>query len=110
MRKGRMGMIELTQLNGTLFTLNSDLIETIENIPETKVLLTNGKYFLVCEKREEIVRKVVDYRRRIYKDLVAAREPDTARETKSSGRESASVKPAVKRITPGKHGARTEQG
>ncbi len=106
-----MGMIELTQLNGTLFTLNSDLIETIENIPETKVLLTNGKYFLVCEKREEIVRKVVDYRRRIYKDLVAARgEPDAARETKNSGRESAPAKPAVKRITPGKHSARTAQG
>jgi flagellar protein FlbD len=60
-------MIDLTQMNGTPFTLNSDLIEIIENIPETKILLTNGKYYLVREDREEVVRRVVDYERRIFR-------------------------------------------
>jgi flagellar protein FlbD len=64
-------MIELTQLNGTRFVLNCDLIETIENIPETKVALTNGKYFLVLEKREEIIQKVIAFRRSIFKNVIA---------------------------------------
>ena len=60
-------MIELTQLNGTRFILNCDLIETIENIPETKVTLTNGKFFLVRENREIIMRKVVTFKQLIFK-------------------------------------------
>lgn len=63
-------MIELTQLNGTRFVLNCNLIETIENIPETKVSLTNGKYFLVLEKREEIIRKVIDYKQMIFQNAI----------------------------------------
>lgn len=63
-------MIELTRLNGTKFTLNSDLIETIDNIPETKVTLTDGNHFFVSESREEITRKVVAYRRRILRNLI----------------------------------------
>lgn len=62
-------MIELSQLNGITVVVNCDLIETIESIPETKVSLTTGKYFLVAENREEVVNKVVAYRRRILKDL-----------------------------------------
>jgi len=57
--RGGLGLIELTNLNGASFVLNCDLIETIENIPETKITLTNGHYFLVGEEREEIVKKVV---------------------------------------------------
>lgn len=63
-------MIELTQLNGTPFSLNCSLIETIENIPETKVTLTSGKYYLVRETREEIAHKVLVYQRRIFKNII----------------------------------------
>jgi len=63
-------MIELTSLNGTAFALNSNLIETIENIPETKVTLTNGKYFLVVEPKEEIILKIISYNRQIFIDTV----------------------------------------
>lgn len=59
-------MIELTLLNGTSFLLNCNLIETVENIPETKVSLTNGKYFLVSEEKEEIVEKVITYNRKVF--------------------------------------------
>lgn len=64
-------MIELTRLNGAKFTLNSDLIETVENIPETKVTLTDDRHFFVTESREDITRKVVAYRRRILKNVIA---------------------------------------
>lgn len=63
-------MIELTQLNGTPFMLNCNLIETVENIPETKISLTTGKYFLVREEREEILRKIIAYQRMIYKKMI----------------------------------------
>jgi flagellar protein FlbD len=71
-------MIELTQLNGITVVVNCDLIETIDSIPETKVSLTTGKYVLVKENRDEVVDKIVAYRRRILKDLidVRIREPE----------------------------------
>ncbi len=63
-------MIELTNLNGVPFVLNCNLIETIESIPETKVTLTTGKYFLVNEQREEIISKVISYNRQIFMNTV----------------------------------------
>ncbi|QAT50684.1 endoflagellar protein [Caproiciproducens sp. NJN-50] len=63
-------MIELTQLNGTPFMLNCNLIETVESIPETKISLTTGKYFLVQEEREDILRKIIAYQRMIYKNMI----------------------------------------
>ena len=70
LEKGYSRMIELTSLNGSSFVLNSNLIETIETIPETKVTLTNGKYFLVGEQKEEIVQKIITYNRQIFIDTV----------------------------------------
>lgn len=59
-------MIELTGLNGTMFVLNDNLIETIENIPETKITLTTGKYILVAEDKAEIVKRVIEFKRQIF--------------------------------------------
>lgn len=67
-------LIELTNLNGVPFVLNSNLIETIESIPETKVTLTTGKYFLVSEMRDEIVKKVIAYNRQIFMNSVKLME------------------------------------
>lgn len=36
-------MIDITRMNGKPFTLNSDLIETVEESPDTVVTLTTGK-------------------------------------------------------------------
>ena len=63
-------MIELTQLNGAPFLLNCNLIETIENIPETKILLTTGRYLLVREEQKEILQKIINYQRMIYKNMI----------------------------------------
>ncbi len=56
-------MITLTRLNGTPLVLNSDLIETIEQTPDTTILLLNRHYFIVKESMEEVVGKVIDFRR-----------------------------------------------
>lgn len=63
-------MIEVTNLNGVSFILNSNLIETVESIPETKIMLTNGNYFLVNESREEIVKKIINFNRQIFQNTV----------------------------------------
>jgi flagellar protein FlbD len=56
-------MIELTDLSDRSFVLNSELIESITSIPETKISLTNGNYYLVKETPSEIIEKVVRYKK-----------------------------------------------
>ncbi|HCR44244.1 MAG TPA: endoflagellar protein [Ruminococcaceae bacterium] len=63
-------MIKLTQLNGKQFMLNDDLIEIIENIPETKITLTTGKYYLVAEDLDAITQMIINYKRGIYKGMI----------------------------------------
>jgi flagellar protein FlbD len=57
-------MIGLTRLNGRPLVVNAELIETVEATPDTVVSLTNGKKFVVLEDPEEVVERVVRYRRR----------------------------------------------
>ncbi|NLP13939.1 MAG: flagellar FlbD family protein [Clostridium sp.] len=59
-------MIKLTRLNGTEFVLNCELIEVIEQTPDTIISTTNGKRFVVVETIEEIVNKVLQYKRSIF--------------------------------------------
>lgn len=59
-------MIKLTGLDNKKFILNADKIERLDAIPESVITLTNGKKFLVKESNEEIVEKVIDYKRKIY--------------------------------------------
>lgn len=63
-------MIVLTRINSEVFVLNSTLIETIEEIPETKISLTNGKYFLVSESVGEVIEKIIAYNRKVFKDAI----------------------------------------
>ncbi len=63
-------MIQLTKLNGTEFTLNSDLIETIYENPDTTIRLTNGPIYIVKETRDEITQKTIKYHQEIFKNLI----------------------------------------
>ncbi|HOQ37738.1 MAG TPA: flagellar FlbD family protein [Acetivibrio sp.] len=58
-------MIKLTRLNGTEFVLNCELIEVVEQTPDTVISTTNGKKFVVVENIDEIVKKVLHYKRSI---------------------------------------------
>lgn len=58
-------MISLTRLNHVPLVVNSDLIEHIEVTPDTVVALTTGQKILVLESAEEIVDRIVQFRRRI---------------------------------------------
>lgn len=67
-------MIVLTKLRGETFVLNSELIETITENPDTTILLTNGKRLLVRESKEEVVDKVVAFRRKVFQDILYSLE------------------------------------
>lgn len=58
-------MIMLTKLNAQSFVLNSDLIETIEMTPDTIITMTTGKKFVVIDTQEEIMSKIITYKRKI---------------------------------------------
>ncbi|WP_326910439.1 flagellar FlbD family protein [Sedimentibacter sp. MB31-C6] len=60
-------MVEVIGLNGEEFVINANLIETIEFIPETKITLTTGKYFLVRDPKEEIIDKIIEYNQKIFR-------------------------------------------
>lgn len=59
-------MIDVTRMNGKQFTVNSDLIETIEETPDTVLTLTTGKKFIVKESRQEVKNLVKLYRKEIF--------------------------------------------
>jgi flagellar protein FlbD len=56
-------MILLTKLNDTEFILNDDLIETIEETPDTTIRLTSKNYIIVKEPMMEVVAKVIEFRK-----------------------------------------------
>ena len=58
-------MIKLTRTNGREFVLNADLIIEVQETPDTVITLTNGKKLLVKDSADDIINKVVNYRRRI---------------------------------------------
>jgi len=58
-------MITLTKLDGTVFALNSDLIETVVENPDTTIHLTIKKFYIVKETMDEVLERVVDFRKEI---------------------------------------------
>lgn len=60
-------MIKLTRFKTKdhEFVLNAELIETVEETPDTVITLTNGNKVIVEESMDDIVRLVIDYRRAI---------------------------------------------
>ncbi len=63
-------MIRLTRLKHGPFLVNPDLIEHLETTPDTVITLTNGHQFMVLEPADEVVRRVIEYRRAICPQLV----------------------------------------
>ncbi len=58
-------MIQVTRINHVPLVLNSDLIEHVETTPDTVISLTTGHKYMVLESADEVVRRVVAFRREI---------------------------------------------
>ncbi|MCR5216854.1 MAG: flagellar FlbD family protein [Lachnospiraceae bacterium] len=59
-------MIELTRLNNTRIMINADLIEMIEETPDTVVTMTTGRKFVVKESRMEVRDLVINFKKNIF--------------------------------------------
>lgn len=59
-------MIRLTRINHLPLVLNSDLIEHMEAAPDTIISLTNGQKLVVAESVDEVIERVIQFRRAIH--------------------------------------------
>ena len=58
-------MIKVTRLNGKEFVLNAELIQFLEETPDTVITLLNHEKLVVKEPVDEVVRRVHEYQRHI---------------------------------------------
>ena len=56
-------MIDVSKMNGKNITINSDLIETVEDTPDTVITLTTGRKIIVKESRQTIKNLVKSFKR-----------------------------------------------
>ncbi len=61
-------MIEITKMNGQKVLINPDLIELVEETPDTVMTLTTGRKIIVKESRQEVKNLVKLYRKDILAD------------------------------------------
>ena len=59
-------MIVVTRFDRSEFVLNAEFIQSVESTPDTHIVLFNGHSFVVREDRDEVVQRILDYRRRVY--------------------------------------------
>src|SRR5688572_20461933 len=58
-------MIWLTRLNHAPFVLNAEQITHLEVTPDTVIFLTDGQKIVVSETAQDVIDRIVDYRRTI---------------------------------------------
>ncbi|MCI9505475.1 MAG: flagellar FlbD family protein [Oscillospiraceae bacterium] len=58
-------MIVLTKRNGEKFLLNHNQIMTVEQIPESKIVMMNRDFYIVKETPEDIIQKIQEYNAKV---------------------------------------------
>lgn len=61
-------MIEVTKINGIKVLINPDLMEFVEETPDTVISFTTGRKIIVKESRQDIKNLVKSYRKDIFAD------------------------------------------
>ena len=59
-------MIKLHRFNNELIVINNDLIEMIEETPDTVITLTTGKKILVRETIDEVIEKAALFKNQVF--------------------------------------------
>lgn len=59
-------MIKLVKLNGAAIVVNAEIIETVEATPDTVINLVTGNRFIVRDPVDEVIAKIVEYRKQVY--------------------------------------------
>lgn len=71
-KEAQTKMIEVTKINGTKLLLNTNLIETVEETPDTVITLTDGKKVIVKESRHEVKNLVKLTRQEYFRGILNA--------------------------------------
>lgn len=58
-------MIQLTRLNNKPLMVNSDLVKFVEQSPDTLVTLITGEKIVVLEKADEVLARIIEFRRAV---------------------------------------------
>ncbi|WFR66128.1 flagellar FlbD family protein [Curtobacterium flaccumfaciens] len=58
-------MIVVTRLNGSGFAVNPDLVERIQETPDTTLIMVDGAKYIVRESMAEVIDLIAAYRARI---------------------------------------------
>ena len=61
-------MIKLNRLNGSEIVINPELIEWIESNPDTTLCLATGARIIVRNGMEEVIEKIMDYRKALARE------------------------------------------
>lgn len=64
--RGWWYMIEVTKINGVKVLINPDLLELVEETPDTVLTLTTGRKIIVKESRQEVKNLVKLYKKEIF--------------------------------------------
>lgn len=55
-------MIDVTRIDGREVTINAELIESVDEVPDTVITLTTGKKIIVKESRQKVKSLVKSYK------------------------------------------------
>ena len=58
-------MLSVTRLDGKTYWLNPHMIESMEQTPDLTVSLLSGKKVVIRDEPEEVIKKIIAYRREI---------------------------------------------
>ncbi|RLT40655.1 MAG: flagellar protein FlbD [Chloroflexi bacterium] len=59
-------MIKVTRLDQSQLYLNAEFIQSVESTPDTHIVLVNGHSYVVRESDDEVVSRIVHYRRLVH--------------------------------------------
>lgn len=72
-------MVKVTRFDGSQFYVNAEIIESIEETPDTVLTLTTHRKVVVRESAQAVVEQIIQYRRQIHaaplESAVVAPEP-----------------------------------
>ena len=72
-------MIRVTRLNGTTLVINAELVQSVENTPDTLITLTTGYQIMVREPVDDVINRFIAYKRRsILENVLKDSEKDNA--------------------------------
>ncbi len=80
-------MFLITRLNGSTFYLNAELVQSVEQTPDTVITLTSEKKYVVRESAQQVVDEIVAYQQRKHAAYCGPAAQDTSKQNENQAQE-----------------------